>query len=146
LVNVSKIGGGKEITYRLPKEILDVDVAELLGLHAGDCYISCGIWGIRVNLQDEKMAQRIVVLARNVLGIEPCVSTRQNTFEIRSGQRQAVRFFSNYGFVEGKKAYNVQAPSQIIQTANVEIVKAFLRGLSSSDGSLSFRKSDFSCE
>jgi intein/homing endonuclease len=120
-------------------------VAELLGLHAGDGYISCGIWGIRVNLQDEKMAQRIVFLARNVLGVEPCVSIRQNTFEIRSGQRQAVRFFSNYGFVEGKKAYNVQAPSQIMPMANVEIVKAFLRGLFSSDGSFSFRKSDFSC-
>src|SRR3990170_4476593 len=145
MVNISKIGRGKGICYKPPKTILDVEAAELLGLHAGDGYISCGIWGIRVNLQDEKMAQRIVVLVRNVLGVEPCVSTRQNTFEIRSGQRQAVRFFSNYGFVEGKKAYDVQAPSQIMHTDNIEVIKAFLRGLFSSDGSFSFQNSDFSC-
>jgi intein/homing endonuclease len=145
LVNISKMGRGKGICYKPPKTILDVEVAELLGLHAGDGYISCGVWGILCNIRDEKMAQRIVVLVRNVLGVEPCVSTRQNTFEIRSGQRQAVRFFNNYGFVEGKKAYDVRAPSQIMHTDNGEIVKAFLRGLFSSDGSFSFRKSDLSC-
>ena len=145
MVNISKIGRGKGIRYRPSKAILDVEVAELLGFHAGDGYISCGVWGIRVNLRDEKMAQQIVVLVRNVLGVEPCVSTRQNTFEIRSGQRQAVRFFSSYGFVEGKKAYDVQAPSQILHSDNAEVVKAFLRGLFSADGSFSFRNSDCSC-
>ena len=145
MVNISKIGRGKGICYKPPKTILDIEVAELLGLHAGDGYISCGVWGILCNIQDEKMAQRIVILVRNVLGVEPCVSTKQNTFEIRSGQRQAARFFSNYGFVEGKKAYDVQAPSQIMHTDNIEVIKAFLRGLFSSDGSFSFRNSDFSC-
>ena len=145
MVNISKIGRGKGICYKPPKTILDIEVAELLGLHAGDGYISCGVWGILCNIQDEKMAQRIVVLARNVLGVEPCVSTRQNTFEIPSGQTQTVRFFRNYGFVEGKKAYDVKAPSQILHSDNVEVIKAFLRGLFSSDGSFSFRNSDFSC-
>ena len=145
MVNISKIGRGKGISYKPLKTVLEIEVAELLGLHAGDGYISCGVWGIRCNIQDEKMAHRIVILVRNVLGVEPCVSTRQNTFEIRSGQKQAVGFFSNYGFAEGKKAYDVRAPSQILHSDNVKVIKAFLRGLFSSDGSFSFRKSDFSC-
>src|SRR4030067_3475097 len=119
MVNISKIGRGKGICYNPPKTILNIEVAELLGLHAGDGYISCGVWGVLCNIQDEKMARRIVVLVRNVLGVEPCVSTRQNTFEIRNGQRQAVRFFSNYGFVEGKKAHDVQAATTILPSDNV---------------------------
>ena len=67
MVNLSKIGKGRHITYHQPKEVLDTDVAELLGLHAGDGYMSRGTWGIRCNLQDENMAQWIIHLARNVL-------------------------------------------------------------------------------
>ena len=107
MVDLSKMGKGRHITYNPPKEFLDIEVAELLGLHAGDGYMSCGVWGIRCNLQDENMAQRIIHLARNVLGVEPCVRIREKTFEIRSGQRQTVHFFQKYGFNEAKKAYVV---------------------------------------
>jgi len=144
MVDLSKMGKGRHITYHPPKDVLDIEVAELLGLHAGDGYMSCGVWGIRCNLQDEDMAQRIIHLARNVLGVEPCVGIRENTFEIRSGQRQIVRFFRKYGFIEGKKAYVVQVPNQITCTNDLEIIKAFLRGLFSSDGSFSFQKRDYS--
>jgi len=144
MVDLSKMGKGRHITYHLPKEVLDIEVAELLGLHAGDGYISCGVWGIRCNLQDENMAQRIIHLARNVLGVEPCVRIRENTFEIRSGQRQIVCFFRKYGFCEGRKAYVVQVPNQITYTNDLKIIAAFLRGLFSSDGSFSFQKRDYS--
>ena len=136
------MGRGGHVTYHQPKKVLDMDVAELLGLHAGDGYISCGVWGIRCNLQDENMAQRIIHLARNVLGVEPCVRIRENTFEIRSGQGQVVRFFRKYGFIEGKKAYIVQVPDQITCTNDLKVIEAFLRGLFSSDGSFSFQKRD----
>jgi len=136
------MGRGRHVTYLQPKEVLDMDVAELLGLHAGDGYMSCGVWGIRCNLQDEDMAQRIIHLVRNVLGVEPCVRIRENTFEIRSGQRQTVRFFRKYGFIEGKKAYIVKVPNQIVCTNDLKIIEAFLRGLFSSDGSFSFQKRD----
>jgi len=144
MVDLSKMGRGGHITYHPPKEVLDIEVAELLGLHAGDGYMSCGVWGIRCNLQDEDMAQRIIQLARNVLGVEPCVRIRENTFEIRSGQRQTVRFFRKYGFIEGKKAYVVQVPDQVTHTSDSKIIESFLRGLFSSDGSFSFQKRDYS--
>jgi len=142
MVNLSKIGKGRHITYHQPKEVLDIDVAELLGLHAGDGYMSRGTWGIRCNLQDGNMAQRIIRLARNVLGVEPCVGMRENTFEIRSGQKQVILFFRKHGFFEGKKAYVVQVPDQIIRTSDSMIIKAFLKGSFSSDGSFSFQKRD----
>lgn len=144
MVNLSKMGRGRPITYSPPKSVLDTEVAELLGLHAGDGYISCGVWGIRCYLQDENMAERIIHLARSVLGVEPCVRIRENTFEIRNGQKQTIHFFQKYGFTEGKKAYIARIPARIIDTNNPEIIKAFLRGLFSSDGSFSFRKSDYS--
>jgi DNA-binding transcriptional regulator WhiA len=144
MVNLSKMSRGKPITYNPPKEVLDIEVAELLGLHAGDGYISCGVWGMRCNLQDENMAERIIHLARSVLGIEPCVRIRENTFEIRNGQKQAIGFFHVYGFTKGKKAYVARIPAQIIDTDDSEIIKAFLKGLFSSDGSFSFRKRDYS--
>jgi len=144
MVDLSKMGRGRHIAYHQPKEVLDMEVAELLGLHAGDGYMSCGVWGVRCNLQDEYMAQRIIHLARNVLGVEPCVRIRENTFEIRSGQRQVIHFFRKYGFTEGKKTYDVQVPNQITCINDSKIIEAFLRGLFSSDGSFSFQKRDYS--
>jgi len=49
--------------------------------------------GLRCNLEDENLAQYIIHLIRNVLGIEPCIRIRESTCEIRSGQKKAVNFF-----------------------------------------------------
>jgi hypothetical protein len=144
MVDLSKMGKGRHITYHLPKEVLDMEAAELLGLHAGDGYISCGVWGIRCNIQDENIALHIIHLARDVLGVEPCVRIRESTYEIRSGQRQVIRFFRKYSFIEGKKAYIVQIPNQITYANDLEIIKGFLRGIFSADGSFSFQKRDYS--
>ncbi|MDH5713051.1 MAG: hypothetical protein OEY83_03835 [Candidatus Bathyarchaeota archaeon] len=88
IIAPSKIGKGKSITYHPPKAIIDEQAAELLGLHAGDGYISCGVWGIRCNLNDESSVQHIIELARNVLGVEPSVRIRKDTFTIRSGKNK----------------------------------------------------------
>lgn len=49
--------------------------------------------GIRLNSNDESLASHTIELVRNVLGLEPCVSIRDNTFEIRSGRKRAILFF-----------------------------------------------------
>lgn len=140
MVTLSKIGSGRHITYSQPKEFLDETVAVLLGLHVGDGYMSCGTWGLRCNTQDRNMAQRILQLIRDILGVEPNVGIWNNAFEMRSGQKQVIEFFKIYGFIEGKKAHSVQIPSQILSSDNPEIVKGFLKGIFSSDGSFSFQK------
>lgn len=104
--------------------------------------MSCGSWGIRCNVKDINMAERILQLARDVLGVEPSVDARNNAFEIRSGQKQVIRFFERYDFPEGKKAYVVQIPNRVLTSNDLKVIKGTLRGLFSSDGSFSFQKKD----
>ena len=103
---------------------------------------SCGVLGIRLNSNDESLASHTIELVRNVLDLEPCVSIKDNTFEIRSGRKRAILFFLSYNFPEGEKARNVQVPKQILRTTDPTITKAFLRGLFSTDGYFSVRRSD----
>jgi len=38
MVSLSKIGRGRSVAYHPPRSIIDEQVAELLGIHAGDGY------------------------------------------------------------------------------------------------------------
>ena len=88
------------------------------------------------------MLAKIIELVRNVLGVEPnkpvkCPSGR--AVMIRSGQPQALAFFRDYGFPQGRKAGTVGIPKQIFESEDEGIIKAFLRGLFSTDGCFSFQ-------
>lgn len=137
---VSNIGSGRHITYSLPQHFINEDLALLVGLHAGDGFISHGIWGLRCNIRDKNMYQMILRLIRKVLGVEPNIGLWNNAFEIRSGQKQVVDFFKTYGFLEGKKAYDAKIPDALAFSKNPKIIKGVLRGLFSSDGSFSFQR------
>jgi len=71
-MDVFKRRGAKysRITYRLPRERLDEDVALLLGLHVGDGWLS-DKWGIMCEKVEGSMIRWIIRLAREVLGVEP---------------------------------------------------------------------------
>ena len=60
------------ITYRLPRERIDEDVALLLGLHVRDGQLS-DKWGIMCEKVGASMINRIIGLAREVLGVEPII-------------------------------------------------------------------------
>ncbi len=53
---------------------------------------------------------------------------------IRSGQAQALEFFRNYGFPQGRKTGTVSIPKQILESKDEEVYRAFLCGLFSKDG------------
>ena len=127
-----------------PRTSLDTDVAELLGLHAGDGWCS-DEWGIAMNRADVLMKNRVVNLARGVLGVEPFVTLRDNTTYVRCGQPQVKRFFMDYGFPMGKKSRIVIVPPAIMKSMDGEILKAFLKGLFSADGCFSHRDIQASC-
>jgi len=57
-------------------------------------------------------------------------------------KKQAVHFFLKYGFPNGKNAQTVQIPKSVLSATDPKIIKAFLRGLFSSDGCFSVRKKD----
>ncbi|MEM2971086.1 MAG: LAGLIDADG family homing endonuclease [Candidatus Bathyarchaeia archaeon] len=129
------------VVYHPPRKELDEDVALLLGLHVGDGWLS-DKWGITCEPKDKSMTYRVTQLVRDVLGVEPikpCKCKAGKAIMIRSGQRQALDFFRNYGLPQGRKAGRVQIPKQILESSNKAVTKAFLRGLFSTDGCFSFQ-------
>ena len=131
----------QRIIYHAPVKELNEEAALLLGLHAGDGWLS-DKWGIACGQDDASMFLRVIELVRNVLGVEPikpvkCPAGR--AVMIRSGQPQALAFFRGYGFPQGRKAGIVGVPKQIIESNDENVIKAFLRGLFSTDGCFSFQ-------
>ncbi|MCW4007310.1 MAG: hypothetical protein NWF09_01265 [Candidatus Bathyarchaeota archaeon] len=55
----------KGIIYHAPMKSLNEDVALLLGLHAGDGWLS-DKWGLCCEQQDSNMFLRVIELVRNV--------------------------------------------------------------------------------
>lgn len=122
------------IMYHLPRRKLDSEVALLLGLHAGDGWIS-DAWGSSLTTSNQQMIVSVVSLIRSVLGVEPYVTpNKDNTTAIRSGQKQVIDFFLRYGFPRGRKAGIVRVPAVILACRDTEVIRAFLKGLFSSDG------------
>jgi len=127
------------IVYCQPRKELDEEVALLLGLHVGDGWLS-DKWGIACEEKDKSMILRVTMLVRDVLGVEPikplkCAAGK--AIAIRSGQPQVREFFRNYGVPQGRKAGKVRIPKQILESNNETVIKAFLRGLFSTDGCFS---------
>lgn len=130
------------VIYRQPRKELDEEVALLLGLHVGDGWLS-DKWGITIEKKDKSILPLVTKLVRDILGVEPikpckCAASGR-AIMIRSGQPQALDFFRNYGLPQGRKAGKIRVPEQILESNNVAIVKAFLRGLFSTDGCFSFQ-------
>ena len=130
--------------FSMPVGELTKEVALLLGLHAGDGWIS-EAWGIVVNSTDTEMAKTVFSLAQNVLGLEPYTSKTKSTVSIKSGKRQARDFFLRYGFTKGHKAGTVAVPLKVLESNDPDIAKWFLRGLFSADGCFAFRKRSARC-
>jgi len=131
------------IRYHAPSTRINEEVAELLGLHAGDGWLSHDKWGISSNINDEILICRTCYLLRNVVGVKPTITLRPvvHTAQIRSGQRQAIEYFAKY-FPFGKKAHRVRLPTEVVDSDDVGTIRGALRGLFSSDGSFSYRKRD----
>jgi intein/homing endonuclease len=133
------------IFYHLPRSYLDSEVGELLGLHAGDGWVS-DEWGLAICRSDQTLVRRILVLAREVLGVEPFLSRKSDwSVSVRSGQPQVKAFFMAYGFPKGKKAHSVSVPYEILETNDLEVVRGFLRGLFSADGCFYYRTRQAAC-
>ena len=119
--------------YHPSRKVLDFESAVLLGLHAGDGWIS-GRWGIAAHSKDKRMISEVIKLVRDVLGVEPSVATNSDhTTAIMSQKRQVIQFFKKYGFPEGRKSSTVKVPSAVF-TSSSEVKRGFLRGLFSADG------------
>jgi intein/homing endonuclease len=133
----------QRIIYHVPLTELNSDVALLLGLHAGDGWLS-DKWGISCGENDVDMLQKVKDLVKTVLGVEPIKTIKcpaGKAVMVRSGQPQALEFFRSYGYPQGRKSGIVSVPHQILDSNDENIIKAFLRGLFSTDGCFSFQVS-----
>jgi hypothetical protein len=131
--------------FGAPSDNLTGDVALLLGLHAGDGWIS-DTWGIALNADDTRMVGIVLRLAKKVLQVEPFVTRNKgHTTTNRSEKKQVREFFFGFGFPAGRKAGSVTVPSQLRSTSNRQVIGRFLRGAFSSDGCFSFRKRSARC-
>jgi hypothetical protein len=128
-----------------PSDELTGDVALLLGLRAGDGWIS-DTWGISLNSVDIRMVGIVFRLVKKVLQAKPFVTRNKgHATTIRSGKKQVREFLFRLGFPAGRKAGSVAVPSQLLSTSNQPVVGQFLRGVFSSDGCFSFRKRSAYC-
>ncbi|MDA4121719.1 MAG: hypothetical protein OK456_00905 [Thaumarchaeota archaeon] len=119
---------------------LNFEAALLLGLHAGDGYLSDG-WGISIGGDDHNMVNVVIGVVRSVLGVEPHVSVRQDScVVVRSGKEQVHQYFKEYGFRRGKKAGTVPVPEAVIGSKDPMVWTGFLRGAFSSDGSFWYKE------
>jgi intein/homing endonuclease len=85
------------------------------------------------------MLEKAIQLTRKVLGIEPSIyATETHDILVRSGKRQVIRYFRDFGFPQGKKSAIVRVPDLIFRSGP-RIKRGFLRGLFSADGCF-FRK------
>ena len=129
------------VSYHKPSHELTEEFAEILAIHAGDGSLDKqGRWCVSCFVEDTDLSKRIIKLTRDVIGIEPDVDYyKRSVIEIRSGQKQAFDFISEY-FPIGKKSYIVELPEILISSEKLHIIKSLLRGLMSTDGSFSFKK------
>jgi hypothetical protein len=126
----------QRIVYHAALTELNEEVALLLGLHAGDGWLS-DKWGISCGEDDTYMLQKVKELVRNVLGVEPIKTIKcpaGRAVMIRSGQPQALAFFRGYGFPQERESGIVGVPKQILDSNDECVTKAF-----STDGCFSFQ-------
>lgn len=126
--------------YHAPMMELSYDSAMLLGLHAGDGYLS-DAWGLAVCNKDKMMGERIITLVRDVLGVEPGIDYRKDSyFTVRSAKPQVFDFFERYGFKRGRKATTVSVPPLVEASADIQVIIGFLNGAFSADGCFSYTR------
>ncbi|HBA36701.1 TPA: hypothetical protein DCZ15_02380 [Candidatus Falkowbacteria bacterium] len=123
-------------TIKTPRE--SIRLAELIGIEFGDGGIN-NPWQVVITLnadKDEKYAEYVVRLIRELFGIEPVVRKRgKRTLQIVSSSISLVDFLVKKGAVRGNKIKQMfDIPNWVGK--NDKYSKVFVRGLVDTDGCL----------
>lgn len=126
----------------------EVDLAELCGIHAGDGWLGSGTYevGYGTSIKEEAYFQRVFNLYDKVFDFKRNAKYRilrrgapYNSIELRIASKQIQNFLIKLGFPKGEKLRKLRIPKCAYK--NVETMRAFLRGLNDTDGTLHWRKS-----
>jgi hypothetical protein len=122
--------------------IVTPELAELLGMHAGDgsLYRANGgvVWELRGNKDEKEFYDGYIAsLLRKVTSIPFTFQERSGgkngCYGVRCCRKEFGRMLLAAGFAIGKKTHTVDVPPCVL-TGNLEVRAAFLRGLFATDG------------
>ena len=125
---------------------LTKELAEVIGIHVGDGSLyktNTGMaWEIRGDLKERSYYENhLCHLLKDIFGIEITSKYRSGgkngVWGVRICNPDVINVLLEYSFVPGTKTYTVSVPDYIFKS-NLDIKRAFIRGLFDSDGCLNF--------
>ncbi|MBD0324307.1 MAG: ribonucleoside-diphosphate reductase, partial [Aldersonia sp.] len=124
-------------------DAVNADLAELVGYFMGDGSLHAK--GIRLCVADTDLdvVERIQVLSKGLFGLEPVVTPAQGYHEVTLQSVRLARWWQAAGFAKtlpaadhAGKGWSPRVPSAILETNDVSVYAAFLRGLFEADGTV----------
>nr|WP_230415825.1 vitamin B12-dependent ribonucleotide reductase [Micromonospora tarapacensis] len=122
---------------------VDGDLAELVGYFMGDGSLHAK--GIRFCVADADLdvVERLRVLGKGLFGLEPVVTAQTGYQEVTLQSVRLARWWQAAGFAKNLphvdhtgKGWSPRVPSAILETNDVAVYAAFLRGLFEADGTV----------
>jgi ribonucleoside-diphosphate reductase alpha chain len=126
----------------VPDEV-DADLAELVGYFMGDGSLHAK--GIRLCVADADLdvVERLRVLSKGLFGLDPVVVAKAGYQEVTLQSVRLARWWQTAGFAKtlphsdhSGKGWSPRVPSAILETNDVSVYAAFLRGLFEADGTV----------
>ncbi len=125
---------------------LNSNTAELIGIHVGDGTLYKTnwsiVWELRGSLNEKDYyLNNVVPLLYKIFNIKFIPKYRSGgkngCFGVQTSNKFLTKFFLNYDFRPGRKTHTVRIPDYIMDS-EINIQRAFVRGLFDTDGCLRF--------
>jgi len=123
-------------------------LAELIGAHVGDGTLyrtnTSIVWELRGDLKEKTYyTDHICPIIKSIFNIDIKSKFRSGgkngVWGIQTSKKVITKAFISLGFSPGTKTYTVEVPDYIFKS-NINIKRAFIRGLFDTDGCLNFFK------
>jgi ribonucleoside-diphosphate reductase alpha chain len=124
-------------------DAVDAELAELVGYFMGDGSLHAK--GVRLCVADTDLdvVDRIRVLSKGAFGLEPVVTQQEGYQEVTLQSVRLARWWQAAGFAKTLpsddhvgKGWTPRVPSAILETNDVQVYAAFVRGLFEADGTV----------
>ena len=124
-------------------QVVDAELAELVGYFMGDGSLHAKGIRLCVAEQDADVVERLRVLSKSLFGLEPVMNAQQGYTEVVLQSVRLARWWQAAGFAKDLpgvdhtgKGWTPRIPAAILETNNVVIYGAFIRGLFEADGTV----------
>lgn len=116
-----------------PPDVVDEDLAMLLGYQVGDGHISTVKRTIGLTTGDDEQAERYIALVRRFFGVEPRKKWDPNRWWVKFSSKDAEDFLVYLGMPTGISARIKSVPDMILRSPK-PVVASFLRAYFDCDG------------